>query len=168
MFSFTRTLQKNSRFFGMLLIVAGFYFCFFAYKFIKTTRILTGIALVSFLSMYLVLTHIEIPFTDKDLYFVIAMCIIIGLIVGCIIATMPIVVSAIQGGLFGFVFSELLYQAMVVTITSNPESAFWIIFTICVTYGTYLGACYPKHIFIISCCFLGAYSIARVFRMINI
>jgi hypothetical protein len=144
-----------------MLMAVGIYYCFFAYKYIKVTRILTGVTTVSFISLFLFANNFEMKFTSANFWSVFIISILLGLFLGWIISKVPWVVSAVLGAFLGFIFTELLYQMIVSSLSWNPRAVYYIIFSISIVFFGTLGGFFQKHIFIISCAFTGAYSIIR-------
>jgi hypothetical protein len=162
MYSLSSTIRDNSFLFGLILIIQGLYFIFFAYRFLKFTRILTGINVICFIVLFLIFNNLQIQFNSTIFWLIIIINIIVGWCIGVLISFYPTLVSSILGGFLGFVFTELLFQSIVPSLTWNPQATYYIIFSGSVLIGIILGYNYRKHLFIISCAFLGAYSIIRV------
>jgi uncharacterized protein YbaR (Trm112 family) len=161
-FGLSLIVKENALAFGILIIIFGAYFCFLAYRFVKVTRVLTGIAFVLFVTIYVLLYHI--PVDLKSLYFwlVIGGCILAGLILGFIVAAYPWTASVMLGCLIGFLFSEMIYLFVVTLISMKSDILFWILAGLFSYIGIYVGYKHPKIVFIMSSAFLGAYSILRV------
>lgn len=160
-YSLDSTIKRNSIMFGLMLMALGIYYCFFSYKFLKVTRVLTGVTAVLFISLFLIVNNFEMKFTSSNLWSVFIICTLIGLFLGWVISKVPWVVSAVLGAFLGFIFTELLYQAIVSSLSWNPKAVYYIIFSVAVATGGLLGAMFQKHIFIIACAFTGSYAIMR-------
>jgi hypothetical protein len=145
------------------MIAGGAFFCFFSYRYLKTTRILTGMAFVIFVTIYVLMYHISFQITSLYFWLIIMGCIFVGIGLGCIITGYPTIASTILGGIFGYIMSQLIYQGVVIAINANPEVLFMITLIGFSLVGIYFGVKYPKYVFIISSAFLGSYSIIRVY-----
>lgn len=160
-YSLAQTIKSNAATFGLILLAIGVYYCFFAYKFIKTTRILTGVSTMCFISLFLFANNLDVKVTSANFWTVLIISVLIGLFLGWVISKIPWIVSAILGGFLGFIFTELLYSMIVSSLSWNPRAVYYIIFSISLVLFAVLGGFFQKHIFIISCAFSGAYSIIR-------
>jgi hypothetical protein len=162
-FGLSLLVKENAIPFGVFLIICGSYFCFLGYRYKSATRILTGCAFVLFVTIYIIMYHV--PLDLKSLYFwlVIMGCVLVGLGIGCLISAYPWIASTILGGLIGFIFAEIVFQAVVYAASASPTILYWVMVSVASILGVYLGSKYPKPIFIVSSAFLGGYSIIRVF-----
>jgi hypothetical protein len=160
-YSLDMTIKRNNVMFGLLLISLGIFYCFFSYKYLKITRILTGVTTVMFLSLFLLVNNFEMKFTSVNFWSVIIVTILIGLFLGWVISKIPWVVSSVLGAFLGFIFTELLYQAIVSSLSWNPKAVYFIIFSVSFLLGGLLGFLFQRHIFIVACAFTGSYSIMR-------
>lgn len=166
-YSLSDLFVKYCVIFGIILIVNGVYYSFFSYKYLKVTRVLTGVSTVLFISLVLFANNVEINFNSVNFWTIVILSLLIGLFLGYVISKVPWIVSAFLGAFLGFIFTELLYQAIIGYITWNPKGVYYIIFSLSVAIGATLGGLFQKHIFIVSCAFMGAYSIIRGVGMLE-
>jgi len=166
-YSLANTIQANAPTFGMMLIGFGIYFCFFAYKYVYISRVLTGVTIVCFVSLFLLATNLSLGFSSIAFWSLLVTSVFVGLGLGWVIAKYPWIVSSALGGLLGFIFTEILYQMISSSLTWNPKGVYWIIFSLSVVIGLVLGAVFQKHVFVIACGFMGAYAIIRGFAAIQ-
>jgi hypothetical protein len=166
-YSLANAIRANSPIFGLILIVFGIYYCWFAYKFIQLTRVFTGVVIVCFISFFVFANNLNVAFSSVSFWSILLMSVLIGLGLGWAIAYYPWIVSAALGGLLGFIFTELLYQMIASSLTWNPKGVYWIIFSLSVATGLVLGGIFQKHVFIIACGFLGSYAMIRGFAAIE-
>jgi hypothetical protein len=160
-YSLSEIIDKNSTLFGLILILGGIYYTFFSHKYLNITRILTGVSSVMFVSLFLFANNLQITKYSLNFWLILILSALIGLCLGWIISKIPWIVSCVMGGFLGFIFTELLYQGIFSLITWNPKAVYYIIFSIAVVTGLILGWFFQKHVFVISCAFLGSYSIIR-------
>jgi len=166
-YSLANTIRANAPIFGLILIVFGIYYCWFAYKYIKLTCFLRGVAIVCFISFFVFANNLNVAFSSASFWAMLVISILTGLGLGWAIINYPWIVSSSLGGLLGFIFTELLYQMIASSLTWNPKEVYWIIFSVSVATGLVLGGVFQKHVFIIACGFLGSYAIIRGFAAIE-
>jgi hypothetical protein len=160
-YTLSEIMENNSTMFGLILLIGGIYYTFYSYKYLKITRILTGVTTVCFFSLFLFANNLQNTSNSINFWLIFILSAIIGLCLGWIISKIPWIVSCVLGGFLGFIFTELLYQGIFSLLSWNPKAVYYIIFSVAVLTGCILGGIFQKHIFIISCAFLGSYSIIR-------
>lgn len=160
-YSFANTVKENNVMIGLALMFLGVYFCWFSYRYIKATKVLTGVTLVMFIAFILVAGNLEVKFTSATLWSTVIISILIGSFVGLLMTKAPWLSSAILGAYLGYVFTEILFQLILSSLSWNPRAVYYIIFSISIPIFAVLGGVFQKHVFILSCAFSGAYLVIR-------
>jgi hypothetical protein len=166
-YSLSMAIHESRIILGLGLMACGIYYCFLAYKYLRYTRILTGMVLTLFITIFIFANNLQVSFTTSKLLAILVVSLIIGYGIGWVISKKPWIVSALLGGFLGFVLAELIFSSIISLLTWNPRAVYYIIFSICVTVGAILGGLYQRHIFIVACGFFGGYAILRVNFIFN-
>lgn len=160
-YSFWNSIIHNRYIFGIILVIAGAFFCFLGKKFLRVTEILCGVLLVTFLIVYLLFAHLHIQYSSLEFWLIIVVAIIVGCFVGWLISKLEWLPPCILGGTLGYIGAMVLYQVMLKYIHSNPVAVYWVTLIVCVAIGATLGWFFAQHIIIIGTAFIGAYAFIR-------
>jgi len=172
-YAISNAIKRNSKLFGYVLIIFGYFLTFISYKHSDLTQILIGVLFILFLSIYFILNtyNTEIFYNQNELFIWIIISFVIGIGIGLLFSNSILACSATLGGFTGYFLTQIFMQSVVVLITRYANIFFWIIFIILFSFCVFLGVKYKKHFFIIYSCFIGAYGIVRVrklnFRFLN-
>jgi hypothetical protein len=163
----SNSINENSGPFGLIMIIAGLYFCFMGYKHLQLTRILTGVSLVMLAVFFFLANDFQGKLNIYSFWGLFVLSFLGGLVLGWIICYFPYLVSCLLGGLLGFVFTELFYGLLLGGISSNPRTVYYVILALFTIIGLVYGCRYPKHVFIISCAYFGSFIIIKGFTFMD-
>ena len=143
---------------------------FFAYKYKEFTKLIIGIFSIVFITLYLIINNFDADIfnNQNDLYVCAGISFLLGISFGwCFIYSLSLC-SMILGAFAGCVVTQFFTISLILLIHKTPKYFYWVFLVVFVCGLVYIGYKNKKHFFIIFSCFLGSYSIIRVFYFIKL
>jgi hypothetical protein len=123
----------------------------------------TGLAGLMFIAMFLILTQFnDLKVNTTALWITFVFSGVIGASLGFLIKKAPVIIPITFGAIFGYIVSQLIYQAVVAGLKAGPVLCYWLIFCFLVPGAMVLSYFYQKKMTFISYTFSGAYASIRV------
>lgn len=162
-YGFFNSIVKNKFIFGPILFAVGFFLCFFGYKFYNILCVITGVLLVSFVILFLVLSNINIEFSSWAFWLLIISVVLVGALVGYLFNKYELfwIVDMALAGFAGYLFGLFLFNFFLNQIGVNPKIVFFSSIVFSIILFLFLVLMFRKFMVILCSSFNGAYSLVR-------
>jgi len=105
--------------------------------------------------------NLQIQYDSLDFWLIITGAVLLGIIVGWILAKVKSIPPMIIGGFGGYLGGLFLYTLMLNYIHSNPAVVYWCTVILSAAGGVVLAYFFYKHVFILGTAFIGGYAFIR-------
>lgn len=166
-YSLSNTMRNNKIIIGLIILFIGIYFCFFAYKFLKPTRILTGVVIMNLITFIIASSWINANFSTLSFYIMLVLSSVVGIGLGYALMKFPYVVGPFLGALMGYVLTEIIFNLFAGLMKWNPRAVYFILLSSIGLLGVILGIIFQQHVFIVGSGFGGAYGILKGFGLLQ-
>jgi hypothetical protein len=162
-YSFFNTVTSNKFILGPILLVLGIFICFFGYYFYDIMTIITGILLVMFLIVFLVLSNVNIHYTTTTFWIIIGCIVVIGIIVGYLFIKFELkyIIDIAIAGLAGYLLGVFIYNLFLNQISSHAKIVYFTSIVFSIILMVFLVLMYRRFTVILCTSFIGAYSAVR-------
>ncbi len=148
--------------FMVVLILLGFFLGFFGLKFLSPTIIvLCGILGCYFLTALILNFFPNFIKTEIWLFVCLAVCALIGLLLGYFLRNQEKFFITLCGGFLGYSVATFVYQIIQNYISIDPQILHYATIGVCVVIGAFIGYCLSMPILILSLSFFGGYLVMR-------
>lgn len=162
-YSFFNTVVSNKFILGPVLLILGLFVCFLGYYFYDILTIITGILLVMFLIVFLVLSNINIHYTPTTFWIIIGCILVLGIIVGYLFIKFELkhVIDIAIAGLAGYLLGVFIYNLFLNQISSHAKIVYYTSIVFSIILMVFLVLIYRRFTVILCTSFIGAYSAIR-------
>jgi len=154
-------IVANKYAFGTIILLGGLFLCFLGKKFMKVTEILTGVILVLLITLFFILSNINIALNTWQFWLAVGLSILAGIVAGYFIAQLEWLPPAILAGCVGFILGNVCFNIALKYIQSNPTTVYWVTMSVCIVLCVLLGIYFSTYVIILSTSIIGAYGMMR-------
>merc|ERR1712032_540311 len=163
LYSMFNTIVTNKYIFGPLLIILGIFLCFMGIAFYDALALISGVLLVSFVVLFLILSNINVTLSTIAFWITLSLVLISGIIVGYLFIKYELkwIVDLAIAGFAGYLLGVFLYNFLFNQISSHPKIVYFSCIVFSIIGLEFLVLMFRRFVIILSTSFIGAYSLIR-------
>lgn len=162
-YSIFNSIISNKYIFGPMLIILGIFLCFMGNAFYDILAFISGVLLVSFVVLFLILSNLSVTFSTTTFWITISLVLVTGIIFGYLFIKYELkwIVDIALAGFAGYLLGMFLYNFLFNQISSHPKIVYFSCIVFSIIFLEFMVLMFRKFVLILSTSFIGAYSLIR-------